>query len=160
MKAIIASGSSYLGMKLYSKGISGGPPLVDRDSTGSGVSAGDDPLPSQVCGLLRWQAGIGGPKGRGRDYMPFPSQEFCSSTGVMSGAYQGLIATVGGILFGPHVLPNVGGAGGTLNVFPCTKYVAGSPTPLPYAFQSFEAATGFATQKRRGYYGQTNTPSL
>lgn len=156
-QAAVSANATYLGVKTYYKP-PGQPPRVDKDTVGNGAGTGGaGNLPTQVCGLVRWASAIGGPQGKGRDYMPFPWTAATSGTGHPTGAYQTACADLEGILLAGFVLPNVGGGGGTVFVRPCTIYDSGAPNFLAEPMVSLSVADGFATQRRRGFFGKLNS---
>lgn len=160
IKDAINNVCTYLGMKVYWKPPSGGPPFIDTNSTGSGGGTAGDPAPAQLCGLIKWQSAVGGPQGKGRDYVPFPAIAHISDEGLPSGAYIGALTDIGTAMEGPFTLPNVGTGGGSLGVSPCTLFNTGGSVPLAFPMNGFTIGSGFATQRRRGFYGKPNSPPL
>lgn len=61
---------------------------------GPGLQAGD-PLPGQIAGLIKLVTDTPGPKGRGRCYVPFPSEASNAVTGQPDSAYVSLLDTLG-----------------------------------------------------------------
>lgn len=73
-KALMSASALFRGVRL--RRLSPGPPtvtLVSSLNAGPGDIAGD-PLPRQVSGIITLQTTQGGPSGRGRMYIPFPSE--------------------------------------------------------------------------------------
>jgi hypothetical protein len=156
LKACISANASYLGAKTYYKPL-GAPPRISQDQTGAGVGTlTTNSCPDQVCGLIQWKSAVGGARGRGRDYMPFPTLEMVAPAGTPTITYLTKMADFAVILVGGVTIPNRGGGGGDLVIYPCTLYAGLGPTFLPFVLDAFTTGGGFATQRRRGYYGRLN----
>jgi len=155
-KAAVSSYAEYLGMKIYLKPL-GSPPIIARNATGAGACSGPaELLPTQCCGLISWKSNVGGSQGRGRDYIPFPAATDANVYGEVGTAYTSAMTALAGSLITGVVVPNTGAGFGTLVVRPCTLYTVGSSTPLPLPMTDYIIGTGFATQRKRGYYGRVN----
>lgn len=120
-----------------------------------GAAAGSDPgtkLPDQVTGLITKKTTYGGRAGRGRIYVPFPSQARLDADNTPTLAYVGLLQTQFTWLLVPTVW---------LSVTPASTW---SMQLIIHneAMTSFKPVTGFvyrkkwATQRRRGNYGKLN----
>lgn len=58
------------------------------DVTGAGLGPDDnDPMPPQICGLVKLTTSLAGPGGRGRIYLPFPSIAQYGATGEWNAPY-------------------------------------------------------------------------
>lgn len=68
-------------------------------SAGPGILAGDA-LPPQTAGIVGLQTIIPGPRGHGRAYIPFPTEQVNDANGLTTAGYQGLIAAIGAWLAG------------------------------------------------------------
>jgi len=157
LKACISDNAIYAGTKTYAKE-AGSPPLIDIDTTLAGAcTGGAGQLPNQVAGLIRWQSAVGGNRGKGRDYMPFPYTAACDPTGLLNAAYAADLQTFATALGAGFGCPNVGIGGGTITVRPVTRYTVGTTPPLAFSMLSSSVAEGFATQRRRGYFGKPNS---
>lgn len=125
--------------------------LLEFFPIGTAGTAGADPLPGQVSGLIAFGTDLAGPSQRARLYIPFPDQSLNdpllnrpSVAGLT--LYAGLVALL-------SVPLGVTGAGGNAAATPVIWHRATST----YAFiTSGTARDAWATQKRRGNYGRTN----
>ncbi len=159
LRAVVSNDAFYLGAKMYSK-FSILPPQVEKNPIGSGPGTGGAGyIPTQNSGLIQWHSGLGGKRGRGRSYMPFPATLDTSPTGLTSTDYRLRMSQVADIFVTPFNLFNVGAGGGTMDVGPCTSYTL-PPSGVPYRLNSYTIANGFATQRRRGYFGRPNFPGF
>lgn len=156
LRDAISIDAKLVGYKLYQKS-PGQPPLIATDSQGAGLGTGPaGVLPKQCAGLISFKSSIGGPQGRGRVYMPFPSGTWITAGGNTSGVYDAALTTVANSLLDGWTINNVGSGGGILTVKPCTKFTLGA-SGIPLAYDSGVPANGFATQKRRGFFGKPNS---
>lgn len=148
---------SVLGAKLYVH-VPGGPPLLDQNVTdfAATCTGAIHDMPSQSCGLIRLHSTIGGSRGAGRIYTPFPNTAAQATTGLLAPAYETLLTAIGAAMITGWVVPNTGLGGGTVTVKACTKYTVGTTPPLPFGMITQSIGGGFATQKRRGFFGKPN----
>lgn len=120
---------------------------------GAGPGTADTPgtAPSQVCGLIRKRTEFAGRRGRGRFYMPFVPEDALLPDDLPALAYRTLLSSLGAQLIE------------TLNVTFQGQMTAFEPgiasTRSAQSFTPIVAAlvaNGFATQRRRGYFGRPN----
>lgn len=157
LKGCVTNSATYLGQKLYWKPASA-PPVLAQSVTASGVcTGGAGYLPTQTSGLIQFKSVLGGSQGRGRMYVPFPPLDACTVLGVCEATYLGDLDALAGIFTNGYNVPNTGGAGGTLWVYPCTTYRRPDPVALPVQIDQYFVSLGFATQRRRGYFGKPNS---
>lgn len=158
-QAAISDNATLLGYKLYQKQ-TGAPPLVDRDISIAGAcSGGAGELPTQNAALIRFSSSLGGSRGHGRMYLPFPYTTALAATGLLGVTYKGFVQTLADAIVTGFTVPNAGTGGGTLTVRPCTVYTL-PVTGLALAMDGSSVADGFATQRRRGFFGKPNTSSF
>jgi hypothetical protein len=150
-KVCLANVASYYGVKVHRYLLPPvNRPVISTAFTGVGTG-GANMLPSAMCGLLKLTSTQNGRKGQGRTYIPFISDSYATDAGEPTGAFPAFVTAIGTALLG---LPAVG-AGGNL-----------STVQLCLPNQKFNTATGlvihatgepkFATQHRRGDFGQLN----
>lgn len=117
-------------------------------------TAGPLALPDQTCGLITKLTGLGGRHGRGRLYVPFPAVASATPLGQPTSAYLASLIDLGLAIQAP-VTVTVGSNSVTLS--PC---LINRSVPLGLAatnpIQGFTVRTGFATQRRRSYFGRAN----
>lgn len=121
----------------------------------AGLGGGDATLlPTQTRGLLSWYADAAKPRNRGRTYIPFPSANFADANGLPTAFYLALLNSVRNAM-APNL--TVAGAGGSATLQMCITHrppVAIGPSIVVFAF----TRTLFATQRRSGSYGRSNSP--
>lgn len=136
--------------------LSGTPPIVDVAgpyfSTGVGFAGGlaGDVLPTQTAGLITKRTAVPGRRGRGRAYIPFPTESYNDANGLPTNAYMtpaGALAfsisqsvLVGTLIDGNYLDPVIlhRDTGGTSDILATL------------------ARQKWATQRRRGSYGRPN----
>jgi len=122
------------------------------DSTGHGIGTVEGaPLPYQTCGLISWRTGFGGHKYRGRTYVPFPGVADQSTDGTPIADYVTRLADLADDLHGPHTFSGAGGS----NTF--RLIISNNPIGTFTVVTAFLANDRWATQRRRGMFGQPNT---
>jgi hypothetical protein len=153
----ISNDASLLGWKLYAKDM-GSPPLIDIATGVATVGTGGaGQLPTQNCGLASFVSSIGGAAGKGRMYFPFPYTAAVAATGLLDAAYVTQIGAVTAKLVGGFTVANVGVGGGSLSIKACTHFTVGSAPPLAFPMTTVIIRDGFATQRRRGFFGKPNS---
>jgi len=129
------------------------PPTVDFYSNILADTGGIDAdiLPRQVSGIISKQTGFGGRKYRGRAYIPFPAETNNTVTGHPENAYVGALQVLANALedsFTAGTAPN------TATLIPILYHrLDGSWTTI----SNMLAKARWATQRRRGDFGQANT---
>lgn len=150
-KALLCNASLYYGVKvnkIWPLPISVG----GSDRTGNGVgTAGVNQLPLQVSGLLTIRTAFGGRANRGRVYVPFPSTTDSQATGEPTAGYVGRLTALVTTLF---PAPLTAGVGGNTTTFGPTLYHRATHLVTPITV--VQSSTKWATQRRRGLYGQPN----
>lgn len=120
-------------------------------NAGAGSVAGDM-LPTQCCGLITLYSVNPGRTGRGRVYVPFPSEGDNAAAGGCTAGYVTRLTTLAGLLNSTSI---VNGTGGTTSLAPVLRNrQTGALTGLIGG--TIFAHGSFATQRRRGNYGKTN----
>ena len=151
-KAALAQTATYRGVGV--REILPGPPGpedVDTTGTGAGIRLGE-PLPTQVSGLISLKTNLTTRRGRGRFYMPFPSEGDNDTPGVPSSSY--LVALNN---LATQLKANVTVDNGT-----------NEATLIPVVYSRVENTTNdivgsvqrptWATQRSRGGFGRPNSP--
>lgn len=119
----------------------------------AGAVAGDL-LPRQASGLISKRTGIAGRKYRGRAYIPFPSEAHNEADGTPADAYLVALLALSDVLEVPMV---VGTAPNDTTLSPILWHRLSSTYDL---ITSMTTNDKWATQRRRGSYGRTNTPPI
>jgi len=133
----------------------GAPPFQRSTLAGVAGDVAGDPLPRQTCGMVTLRSTVGGRAGRGRIYLPFPSETHNQTPdGVPTGAYVTAAQTLGEVFVGQQVI--------TVGVDQLRLDWILKPSPLlpggPHLFLATALARQrWATQKSRGSYGAANT---
>jgi len=124
-------------------------PVINTDSQGAGAIASEI-LPRQVSALIGWRTVYAGPRFRGRTYLPFPPESASEPPGVPTAAYQATLQA-----FADAHLAGIGvtGAGGSCTLTPVLWH---RDLANWSAISAGFARPAWATQKRRGSYGQQN----
>ncbi len=151
-QTVLGATAEYRGVGL--RRLTPGATLEVFDPTGfvAGTGAGDI-LPGQVSGLIKLVSDSPGPSGRGRIYVPFPSEGLNDVTGMPTAAYVGFLSTFVGPLVGSQIVDD--GAGNGLVV---TGMVINRTTLVAKVLTSSILRTTWATQRRRrlGVAGDTS----
>lgn len=151
-KAVLSVSATYRGTS--AQRIFPGPLTAAAFSVGSagiGTVAGE-PLPTQCAGIISLHTSLAGRRQRGRIYLPFPGEDSSTNPGVPTGAYVTAAQTLANALF-TTIVAGVGG--NTSNLDPVIFHRS---TNTADVITRKEAKTAWATQRRRGYYGQKNLP--
>lgn len=119
------------------------------DDAGPGTVNGDA-LPRQSSGLISKRTAISGRHGRGRYYVPFPSEDDNDSSPVPVPAYVVRLALLATVIATPLTI----GAGA--NTATLTPVVYDRATGIGVNIVSCTAANRWATQRRRGSFGAVN----
>lgn len=155
MKALLSAEALYAGLSVQR--IAPGVPDVQTYSTigaGAGLVVGDL-LPRQTCGIITKRTVFAGRAYRGRVYLPFPSEASNDTDSTPTAVYLGDLD----LLAAELVDPVTAGAGGdTTSIVPVLK------NKLPHAewprLVVCVARDKWATQRRRGSYGQANVSPI
>jgi hypothetical protein len=124
---------------------------VQQSTAGAAVgTAGATALAPQTCGLFRRQTAFPKQAGRGRCYVPFPSTAHDQGAGVTTGAYQTLLQALAAVWAAPVTV----GAGGNTSTLTWILKPAG--IGLTRTLTGYTTSIGWATQRRRGYFGRLN----
>ncbi len=157
MKALISSQATYKGFlcRIIQPTLS----LEYGNVTGfgPGVVLGDM-FPKQVAGLLRKRPAVPGRRMGGRLYVPFPGEVDNAADSTPTITYQGKLLDLAITLISQVLWGTGGSAKGVI-------YKRPKPTipPTPYAtrdISEWQEMPGWATQRRRGTFGPTNTSPL
>lgn len=148
---MISDESSYRGITLAVLLPSPKAPVIRANNTLIGLNGGDA-LPKQVSGLISLRSELVGRSGRGRVYIPFPTEALNDVTGTPSAAYLTALDAVALVL--GTVQSNDQGSGDTVEMTPSIFHRATGTSTLVngYILRPF-----WATQRRRGDFGRINT---
>lgn len=151
-KALLANGARYRGAGMAK--VLPLPGFTENFSVaGAGPgTAGAEMLPRQTCGLITWRTPFSGARFRGRTYVSFPSETDNQSTAIPTSSYLTRLGTlavnIGALSAGTFPNQNTF----TLGIF--HRDLLTINIVIPPAFLQVR----WATQRRRGSYGQPNTP--
>jgi len=110
-------------------------------------TAGDEPMPKQISGLITLRSDFPGRTGRGRAYVPFPSMDDQNTvTNKPSAGYVSRLDSLAALLVAEQTIT----VGGELNKFQLTD------VPGPNLMVQSASRTQWATQRRRGDFGSPN----
>lgn len=150
-KALLSAGANYRGVG--DKRITGVPSIEYSTIANAGVGAvAGDILPLQIAGLISLYSIVPGKVGRGRVYVPFPSEADSTVTGAAQASYVTRLQTLAALFIGTVICP---GTGGNTTMSPVLY------NRKTHAVTSLIGGTTFshqlwATQRRRGGYGKAN----
>lgn len=113
-----------------------------------------DALPGQVCGLITLRTEMAGRRFRGRVYVPWPAESDSDLNGQPTIAYVGRLNALGTAYVGSQV---VVGALGTTTI---QSVIFGRSTGTTTSITNIRSRQRFATQRRRGDFGQPNIPPV
>lgn len=110
-------------------------------------------LPTQVCGIFTKRTSLAGPKYRGRMYVPFPPESFLDTDGTPTLAYITLLTALATLWTeGPNTFTNIG-LDGTVT---CDWVLWHRESHAVTNITGAHVRKKWATQRRRGDYGQPN----
>lgn len=125
--------------------------VYSGSSAGAGTG-GATALPQQVSGIITWGTILAGRRYRGRSYIPFPSTAQNDTDDTPTAAYVTLLNAIGTrIKTGITV---VGAAGNSKVSFEVYRRTLPNDSAL---IMNYVSRKKWATQRRRGNYGQPNT---
>lgn len=129
------------------------------DAVGAAGTAGANPLPPQVRGLMTMQTDFGGRAFRGRMFFPFPDESHLNADATPNAGYTGAMLAVATSLFTTPF--NVVGGGGSAHLIPIIwhRKAGKSGSPLAHTgdpITTFSARSLWATQRRSGELGRPN----
>lgn len=150
-KAVLSEEAEYYGVSLGR--VTPTPktvPAVNTSSRGAGDVAGDM-LPGQVSGIISFKTAFAGRKYQGRVFIPFPS-ETDNAAHIPVAGYGTRLQALATAINTPQVA-TAGGSSATFTLFMFHRNDS-SATKITTA----TAKRLWATQRRRGDYGQRNPP--
>lgn len=150
---LLAPEASFAGVGV--RRLSPGVKTIQYFSTNAPVPGGYDPpiMPTQVCGIITFLTGAAGKENYGRAYIPFPSAVALDpATGRPDSNYVDFLIDLAGLWDG--YTATEGGNSITLE-----QRIVSARNPAGLVINQWVAQEKFATQRRRGNYGQpNNTP--
>jgi hypothetical protein len=153
MLPMIDSTSSFRGMgvrEILAPVVGSPSPAYDNSAVAVGTGVGK-PMPGQVSGLIKISTAVGGRKGRGRLYIPFPAVTFGDDTDQPTAAYLVLLNALATQVLAPIVV--IGGTGTAAFGLVLYHRTTGLTSPVV----STAGSPRWATQRRRGDYGRLNS---
>lgn len=149
-QALIAAGASFAGIGV--RRLSPGTKTIQHFSTGAAApgEAAAPPMAGQVTGLITFLTGAAGKSNYGRAYIPFPSStlmdngtgkpddEYVDNLVDLMNLWDGYSATIGG------------------NTIVFEQRIVSAASPAGKVINQWIAQQKWATQRRRGNYGQPN----
>lgn len=131
-----------------------GDPSIESTSAvfpGPGLG-GPESLPSQVAGLIRFTGSVGGRRGRGRTYVPFPSETDNQQDSAPTTSYLARLNLLGETF---ATVRTIGIPGGSLQLSPV---IVGRGPPITWNFLlGWSPSPYWATQRRRTRGRSTDT---
>jgi len=134
------------------------PSIAYGSQTGAGIGGiVSQGLPRQDCGIIQKRSAVPGRRKGGRFYVPFPAEENNTTDGIPDATYLGLINALATVLEGALTW---GDAGSAVPVI----YTRPDPTHIPpvlasdHLIATCRGLQKWATQRRRGSFGRTNSP--
>lgn len=166
-KAIMAADSQYrgLGIQNWYTGIVGTTPSIEYlVSDGLGIGSGAIPTMSkQTCGIVTKRTTRAKKGGRGRVYLPFPSNGANTNNGVPIAAYITAATNWAAKLVSTFTVNCPGVNNVTVQCYHRVKQKVVVNPPVPGAFEwlfypvlEYVVRNRWATQRRRGDYGKQN----
>lgn len=140
--ACVGADAQFLGVSIQLVKPIRRPKTVLTTSAGDGGLEGE-PLPRQVAGLIKVTTDEASRHGRGRMYVPFPTEAVNTATGVPSGAY---VDALNNLALKLDDIITVGGGGNTATLQPVLWNRA---TDARIQVTGAAAAAVWATQRRR-----------
>lgn len=110
-------------------------------------------MPKQVSGLITWYTDVASRAGRGRSYIPFPSAADTDGNGAPSTDYLIALGNLSDDLAAYMTYP-AGDSDISMSLVVLSAGLGDQPVT------SYTRRDRFATQRRRGDYGQPNLPGL
>lgn len=148
-KAIMSDQAVYYGLSVQ-KIFPVPPAVASVDYTGQAAgSVNSDILPGQVTGILTMRTANAGPGFRGRNYIPFPPESL-NTDGIPTSTYMTGLTNLAD-KFDDSWVVTAGASTATLS-----PVLWNRATLTPTAITAAQARQKWATQRRRGNYGQRN----
>lgn len=120
------------------------------DTSATDGTGGADPIPAQVSGIITRFTALAGRKYRGRVYIPFPATVFNATDDTPSAAYVTALDLFADDITGTD---EIGAGGNTFQMQSCIFHRADNTSTPTLNWRSNKK---WATQRRRGNYGQPN----
>lgn len=110
----------------------------------------DDPLPNQVAGLIRWRTSVAGRSGRGRIYVPFPTELDSATPGRPDPVYVGNLDDLANAMLGTTSVTDGS------EVMTVALHLWSPTLEQSFAITDVIGMPKWATQRRRGDFGRLN----
>lgn len=121
----------------------------ETDDAGPGTASGD-PMPAQVAGMISVRTDNAGRRNRGRNYIPFPSTVFASNDESPDAGYMAFLLDVSD----QSLTMAISDGGDTATL---TRIIYPGPGLGNWDVTASTPRDKWATQRRRGDYGQLNS---
>jgi len=152
-KALLTNAAVYLGVTVQ-RMLPLPKTILEPTAVGTGTgNAGATMMPKQVSGIGTFRTDFAGPSARGRVYIPFPDEADNGATAVPSAGYLTRLTTMMNLLSIPFVVAPGGGNTATLTR---VLWHPALSAATALTVTSFLVRAKWATQRRRGDYGQPN----
>lgn len=157
LRACMSQESTYDGLLMRWLAPNPDDDLQVQNVIGAGTGDADAPgtCPSQVCGLIRKRGPYAARRSRGRMYVPFPPAAAFDDDDLVASAYLTVLTDLAATIlsekdftYGDEITELRPCLVGTSRLSPIIPVIA------------TDAAGGFATQRRRGYFGRPNNSPL
>jgi len=142
LKDLLCQAAEFLGASVQVIKPTRRPAVFYSTDSGVGTVAGDV-CPRQVAGLIKTLSAIAGKHGRGRKYIPFPSEASNSAFGIPENAYMSLLDDFASLI------PQVRSCGGGGNTTSLTPVLLDRETDATTVISSAVPRQVWATQRRR-----------
>lgn len=152
MLVLLSTGAEYYGTQVYLMNPIGAAPRPDATNVNQGAGTfGAGLLPTQTSGLVQLYSTTLGKIGQGRTYVPFPSPTASEANGTPTAGYLNALNDLGGFLSSNLTVVD----GVQVATFRPCLYRGGAD--VPRFLESFRRPDAWATQRRRGSFGRTNS---
>ena len=149
---MMANAAGYYGTMVYLENPIGAKPRPDTTNANATAGTGGAGLaPTQTAGLISFYTDILGKAGQGRCYLPFPPVDEVSVDGTPTVGYQTASEAIGNYLSNDIVIV----VGPVTGRFAPIMYPGGA-APVKF-ITSYKSHNAWATQRRRGSFGRTNS---
>lgn len=149
-RSLLSDSASYDGLAMRFLPF-GGPPSDFQSKLGAGIGLALGPaLPKQTCGIITARSTGLGRRGRGRVYVPFPSEEDNVTGGIPSVDYVVRLENLSDAILETQLV------GAVPDVTTLTAMLFSRDTGVYTPIVSTNARSLWATQRRRGDFGKQN----
>lgn len=148
-KALLPDSALFVGTSVKRIDPTASVEVGSADDSDYGSDTGD-PLPTQVCGFIHLASSATSRSGRGRVYVPFPTETWNNAFGAPTAAYFTLVQALATAMLDKAAWAGTGGSG-TCQLVVWSRLFEGASTVTEAL-----ARSRWATQRRRGMFGSIN----